>query len=241
MYNATRAGRALVLSGIIGLLAFASLFGALYLRETTADQQQWAAGLIQPGVWDLLFRGHDLGVILQCLLLLPAALVLRRHGTVAGPFWRSPMAFMGVSANLLLALSLVLVFVTQASDMLYMLPQAFVGAWIIAVCRARTPGLGKLLRGFGWVVGIGLVIVGLADIGIIAALGPSVMAIIGPVPKQVDPVGVTSALNAWSHVALDIGSLLGVPTLPIWSILAGRAIARAATVPAGQAQPGDAR
>jgi hypothetical protein len=228
MSDATRAGRAMMLSGAVGLVAFGLLFAAVFVRQLTGDQQQWASGVLQPGIWDHLFRAHDIGVILQSLLLVPAALVIRRRGSVDGPFWRSPMAFTGVAANLLLALSLVLVFATQASDMLYMVPQAFVGIWIIAACRARPPGLGKAVRGFGWVVGLGLVIVGLADIGIAVALGPSVMAIIGPVPTQVDPVGVSSALNGWSHIALDIGSLLGVLTLPFWSILAGRGLARAA-------------
>ena len=227
MNKMRRAGQAFILSGIVGLLAFASLFAAVFIRQATGDEQQWAAGVMQPGIWDQLFRGHDMGVILQSLLLVPAALVIRPQGQVVGPFWRSPMAFTGVTSNLLLALSLVLVFATQASDMLYMLPQAFVGVWIISACRAQPPGLGKALRGFGWVVGIGLILVGIGDLGIAVALGPSVMAIIGPVPTQVDPVGVRSALNGWSHVVLDVGSVLGVLTLPIWSIIAGIGLVRA--------------
>ena len=224
-------------SGVIGVLAFVSLFAAVFIRQATSNQQQWAAGVVQPGIWDQLFRGHDAGVIVQSLLLVPAALVIGRKDADATTVWQSPIAVMGVLANLLLALSLVLVFVTQASDMLYMLPQAFVGVWIILVCRAGPAGIGKPLRIFGWIVGIGLIIVGLADVGIIMALGPSMMAIVGPVPAQVDPVGVTGALNEWSHVALSVGSVLGVITLPFWSMLAGRGIVRAGGTPMGHVTP----
>jgi hypothetical protein len=222
-----RAGRAMIASGVIGLLAFASLFAALYLRETTASQQQWAAGVIQPGIWDAFFRGHDLGVIAQSLLLLPAALAIQRPDARPALSGLPLMSLFGVAALVLLALSLVMVFALKSSDMLYMLPQGFVGVWLIAAVRARPPGLGKALRVLGWVSGLGLVVVGLADIGIVVALGLSPLALVGPMPPQVDPEGVRGALNGWSHAFLDLGSVLGVLTLPVWSILAGRGIARA--------------
>ena len=222
-----RASRAMIASGVMGLLAFASLFAALYTRETTASQEQWAAGVIQPGIWDTLFRGHDVGVILQALLLVPAALAIRPRRAPAAAGGLPVMALVGVLANVLLAVSLLMVFTLKSSDMLYMFPQGFVGVWLICVVRARPEGLGRALRVLGWVSGFGLMLVAVANAGIVLALGPSVLALVGPVPTQVDPAGVRSALNSWSHLLLDIGSVFGMLTLPVWSILAGRSIARA--------------
>jgi hypothetical protein len=223
-----RAGRAMIGSGVMGLFAFASLFAALYMRETTASQEQWASGVIQPGIWDTLFRGHDIAVILQALLLVPAALAIRGRDSAPTIPGLPPMALVGALANALVAVSLLMVFVLQSSDMLYMLPQGVVGAWVIWVARVRPPGLGKALCMLGWISGVGLVLVAIACLGIASAIGPSVLTLIGPAPKTVDPEGVLSPLNAWSHLLLDIGTVLGVLTLPAWSILAGRGIARAA-------------
>lgn len=226
-----RAGRAMVVSGVMGLLAFASLFAALYMRETTASQEQWAKGVIQPGIWDTLFRGHDVGVILQALLLVPAALSFRGRNSESTLPGLPPMAVVGVVANVSLALSLLMVFVLKASDMLYIVPQGFVGVWVLSVAQARPPGTGNVLRVLGWVSGLGLVLVALACLGVAAAIGPSVLALVGPVPIAVDPEGVRGPLNAWSHMFLDVGTVLGVLTLPIWSILAGLKIARARRSP----------
>jgi len=217
------AGTLAIASGIAGLFAFAFLIAALVGREALADEQAWRAGVIEAGFWDALFRVHDGAAFAQAVLMIPVVRVL--HSYVPRPAgWNLLAARLGAGACAVLALTVGMIFVTDGSDMLYMIPQAFVGAWLVAVNYLRPLGVSRRARWLGIVAGIGLLIVGLAAAGIAAALGPSILAPVGPVPPQASVAGVTSTLNEVSHVALDIGTLLGVLTYPVWSILTGRAL-----------------
>jgi len=217
------AGKLAISSGIAGLVAFSFLIAALVGREALADEQAWRAGVIEAGFWDALFRLHDAAAIAQAVLMIPVVRVL--HSYVLRPAgWNSLAALLGAAVYTVLALTIAMIFVTHGSDMLYMIPQAFVGAWLVALNGLQPAGVSWRVRWLGIVAGTGLVIVGLAAAGIAAALGPSVLTAVGPVPKQISAAGVTSTLNEVSHAALDIGTLLGVLTYPVWQTLTGRAM-----------------
>jgi hypothetical protein len=217
-----RAGRFLLAAGLLGVLALFSLVGAVVGRIVFADESAQRAGFIVNGFWDALFRGHDLAGIAQFLLMVPAVFALDTivRSDTAGP--SSLLARFGAAAFGLAALSLVLVFLTKASDMLYMLPQGAVGVWLLRINRLGPIGLRRSLRALGAVSGIGLLAVGISAIGVAVALGPKMMSIIGPIPTRVDAAAEQSTLNIVSHVFIMLGTLLGVLTFPVWSILAGR-------------------
>jgi len=139
----------------------------------------------------------------------------------------SALARLGATAFGLLALCLALIFITRASDMLYMLPQGIAGAWLLMLNRRHPAGFGKALRVFGIVSGAGLFVVGISAIGVGAALGPGMLAIVGPIPTRVDAAAEQGTLNIVSHVFMMAGTLAGVLTFPAWCILAGRSLGRA--------------
>jgi hypothetical protein len=217
------AGRCMMAAGIIGLLAMASLIAAVTTRWATQGPSD---GHVDKGVWDLLLRLHDAGGMAQALLMIPGVYALHDVSRQAGSAMSRAMIPLGVAANVLLAASLALIFITHASDMLYMFPQGLVGVWLIVTNRRMPMTFSKGLRVAGIVAGIGLLLIALANAGIGMAHGPSMFTLIGPMPETVDVVAEKSALNIYSHVVMDIGMLLGVFTYPIWAILAGRRLSR---------------
>lgn len=217
-----RAGRFLLAAGVMGVLALLSLVGALVGRIVFADESAQQAGFIVTGFWDALFRGHDLAGIAQFLLMVRAVFALDAIITSGTAGQRCVLAKFGATAFGLAALSLILVFLTKASDMLYMMPQGAAGLWLVRINRLGAIGLGRGLRALGVVSGIGLLAVGISDIGVVVALGPKMMSIIGPIPTKVDAAAEQSTLNIVSHIFMMLGTIFGVLTFPVWSILAGR-------------------
>jgi hypothetical protein len=69
------------------------------------------------------------------------------------------------------------------------------------------------------------VLIAISFVMIATALGaPWALADARSIP--VAPVDVASPLNYYGHRLLNAGSLLGIPTYPIWAWLASRAIVR---------------
>src|SRR5688572_33312318 len=109
----------LLSSAVFWLIGAASLLVALTGRETG-----WVDNF-RP--W---MRGHDVATAVACLLIAAAAWSFRGH---SGGVLVRPVAWLGTLGGITTALLLSLVFLSGASDMLYMLPQGVIGLWVIAV------------------------------------------------------------------------------------------------------------
>jgi hypothetical protein len=106
--------------------------------------------------------------------------------------------------------------------MAYMLPQGLFGAWLIVANMRLSGYLPRWLRYFGMVVGFGLVLVGTVFPGLAVFVYPTMLKI--PAVPVNNEVFQNSEINQILHTILAIGSLLGVVTLPIWSLLTGAKI-----------------
>jgi hypothetical protein len=202
-------GRLAIASGVIGLVAFAFLIVAVTTRSTwTLSSQVY-----------LLFRAHDLAVVLQFLLLIRVALELQKLSRQNHPGIGRPTVVLGISALCLVVLLVSLGACKVVNDMAYMLPQGLFGAWLI-VANLRLSGLlPRWLRYFGMVVGFGLVLVGIVFPGLAVFVYPNMLKI--PAVPVDDEVFQNTEINQILHVLLAIGSVLGVATLPVWSLLTG--------------------
>jgi hypothetical protein len=203
------AGRLAITSGVIGLVAFVFLIVAVTTRSTwTLSSQAY-----------LLFRAHDLAVVLQFLLLIPIALRLHKLSRQNPPGIGRKTAAWGIGAICLVALLLLLGVCKVVNDMAYMLPQGLFGAWLILANLRLSGLLPRWLRYLGMVVGFGLVLVGTVFPGLAVFVYPSMLKI--PAVSVDDEVFQNTEINHILHVLLAIGSALGVVTLPIWSLLTG--------------------
>lgn len=202
------AGRLAIFSGVLGIAAFACLMLFLILRP--ADQS----------TAHLLLRGHDVGVILQSVCLIPLSLAL---DAVAHQDSVGASRLRGAAAATLLALIVILTLLSLANvvaDVLYMLPQGAIGIWLIVVCRQLSLRLPRGLQILGIVAGIGLILVSTFPIGYALFVDPAILH--GPVSDD-DPTPLgTEQANQIVHIALAAGTLLGCSTYPIWSALTGR-------------------
>jgi hypothetical protein len=194
---------------VLWLVGAASLLVALTGRGTG-----WVANF-RP--W---MRGHDVAAAVACLLIAAAAWSFRRHsGGTLGP----PVAWLGMLGGITTALLLSLVFLSGASDMFYMLPQGVIGLWVIAVCVRKPMSLGTGARVVGFVAGIGLVLIAIGFVMIALALGPALVTLVDARSVVVNPADLASSMNSIGHIVLKVGSILGLPTYPIWAWLVSRA------------------
>ena len=204
-----KTGRLAITSGVIGLVAFVFLIVAVTTRST------WT---LSSRVY-LLFRAHDLAVVLQFLLLIPVVLGLQKLSVQSPPgIGRKSVAWC-IGALCLAAFLLVLGVCKVVNDMAYMLPQGLFGAWLI-IANFRLSGLlPRWLRCFGLVVGFGLVLVGTVFPGLAVFVYPNMWKI--PAVAVDDEVFQHTEINRILHLLLAIGSVLGVATLPVWTFLTG--------------------
>jgi hypothetical protein len=198
-----------ITSGVIGLVAFVLLIVAVTTRTT------W----ILPARVDLLFRAHDIAVVVQFLLLIPLALTLQKLSRQNPPGIGRVTVAWGILAISLVALLLVLGACKVVNDMFYMLPQGIFGAWLIIANLRLSRLLPRWLRYFGMVVGFGLVLVGTVFPGLAAFVYPNMLKI--PAVPVADEVFQNTEINRILHWILSIGSVLGVVTLPVWTLLTG--------------------
>ena len=198
-----------IASGVVGLIAFGLLMAAVTNRTT------W----IPSGRVYLLFRAHDIGVVLQFVLWIPIAVGLRQLSRQDPPGLSKGTITWGIAAISCVAVLLLLAAGKIVNDMFYMLPQGVFGAWLIVINVRLSALLPRWLRYFGMVVGLGLVLVGTVFPGLAAFVYPSMLRI-PAVPVDDDMLQPTE-INRILHLILAIGSLLGVVTLPIWTLLLG--------------------
>jgi hypothetical protein len=209
------AGWSAVGSGIIGFIAFGFLaaFLNLHLAEHLRD--------------GIFIRSHDACVILQFLLLIPVVLGLYKLSFQGTGGMSHAMLFTGVGVLSFTVLFLLLIFPNILNDTLYMFPQGVFGVWLIIVSWRMQGILARGLRWFGMIVGFGLALVGSF---------PSGMAIFVPWYTIGAPPAIpmeNPAVSAGVHLAdivfhqfLWIGTIVGVITLPVYSILVGRRLLR---------------
>ena len=198
-----------VASGIIGIAAVLLLIAAVTTRTTWINSNQV----------DLLFRAHDLGVVLQFLLLIPFVLGLQELSRRTPPSLSKGTILWGIGAISFVALLLTLGITKIVNDMFYMLPQGIFGAWLIVVNTRVSGLLPRELRYFGLVVGIGLVLVGTVFPGLAAFVYPNMLKI--PAVSVDNDAFQNTGVNRLFHLILAVGSVLGVAALPIWTFLTG--------------------
>lgn len=207
-------GWAGILSGVLGIVAFALLFTGVMSRTEMA---------ISRPIY-LLFRAHDVAVILQFLLLVPIVLAFQKLSDGMS----RPMLFIGIGALLFTVVLLLLGTAGMIADLLYTVPQGIFGAWLIFVCWNTRGAISRGLRWFGVVVGFGLILVGTFPIGYSIFVNTLILQI-----PAVDPASYPepdeNAANQILHFILLIGSFMGVITLPIWTFLLGRRLLRKQT------------
>ena len=107
----------------------------------------------------------------------------------------------------------------------YMVPQGLLGVWLLLV--ARIASLSRGLTRLATVVGLGLILVGSFPLGFAVLVDPVVFH--GPPSAMGANLDGTEAANRIIHIVLLIGTLTGVSTYPIWSILLGRTLLQRGT------------
>lgn len=202
-------GWAAIVSGAIGILAYASMAAAVFVRA--AD--------IAP---DLLFSINHVGVILQSLLMIPVARALRRLSHQRPPGMSRATLVFGIAALSLTVICLALILVQLAWDAVYTIPQGLIGVWLILLNWRLSGVLGRGVRWLGMIAGFGMVLVGQFPITYAIFVEP--VNFFAPSPDDAPFVETTA--NNIIHLLLIIGSYFGVLPYPIWSILIGRRLHR---------------
>ena len=140
-------------SGIIGMLSFIILLSSLVVRDQS----------MQAGMY--VVRFHDLGVIIQLLMLIPVLIGLYKLSQLSGRGISNAMLKLGIGALCLTAIFLLLQFPNLLAIVLYMFPQGAFGVWLIIACWRMKGVFPEWLRWFGIICGLGLALVGLFPLG----------------------------------------------------------------------------
>jgi hypothetical protein len=125
-----------------------------------------------------------------------------------------------MAALALLSLTLLLTLVHVLNDMLYMVPQGIFGLWMIWLGKHLSGLLPRHVKWMGIVAGLGLSLIGIFPIAFTIFVDP--IAFRGPIPP--DYQDVNSTANIVVHIMLALGTLIGVPLYPLWSIAVGRTL-----------------
>jgi hypothetical protein len=168
----------------------------------------------------LMNRFHDVGVSMQFLLLIPVVVALHKMSQQRLSRITQTSLTTGIVTICFVVLFLLLILPKIVSDILYMLPQGIFGVWLIFICFRMNGVLSKGLKRFGMIIGLGLTLVGFFFVGYIILVSIIPLRIPAASLEEASKIPITSA-NSSLHYFLDIGSLLGVLTLPIWTILIG--------------------
>ena len=198
-----------IASGIIGAFAFGFLLTYLIIREKNFAESIY------------FLRCHDAGVILQFLFLIPVLkglfmLLKKQLFNVT-----QKTLYIGMGSLLLTALFVLLTFPKIIADVLYLFPQGVFGIWIIYFNWHMKGILSKGLRWFGIIVGLGLILAGIFPVGYAIFVDTIILQIPAASYEAVERVPTDTNANIILHQIVAVGTLLGVVTLPIWSILLG--------------------
>lgn len=199
------AGWAAIASGVIGIVAV----GCLIAYLATQAREFMDSGVMPP-VGAVLITSNYLGVLLQALCMIPVALALHSLGRQCSPRVSRATVTVGIVALAGVALLRLLLLLNPAvSDILFMGPMGFVGAWLIVVNYLLAGILSGALRIVGSVAGVGLVVVGASFF----FLGGLAVLTDGP---------FAYANDADFHIGIAVGGLPGFILYPVWAFLVGR-------------------
>lgn len=199
------AGWAAIVSGAIGTLAFSFL---VYPWQT-----------LQLSI--LMGRVHDVGAILQFLLMIPVAFEVYNLSNQRSSGMTRTVLYTGIGAISFTVLFLLLIFPKVVSEALYMFPQGVFGVWLMIVCWQMMSILSRGLKWFGMVVGLGLALVGTFPVGYAIFVDTLILQIPAPSAEAIQKIPFDTPANNLMHLILYIGSFMGVLTFPIWSLLLG--------------------
>ena len=207
-------GWAAIISGLIGILAICALIGYLVTRDTS------------PTDGFFLIRFHDIGIIIQFLLMIPVVYGLQNLMQQKVPGIGKSLLIIGVGAILLVVVLLLLVFPKIVADVLYMFPQGIFGVWLIIVNWRLSGLLPKATRWFGMIVGFGLALVGIFPPGYALFVDPILLQIPAASEEAVAKIPIDTPANTLLHQILFIGTFMGVITFPVWEVLLGARLLR---------------
>ena len=207
-------GWAAIISGLIGILAICALIGYLVTRDTS------------PTDGFFLIRFHDIGIIIQFLLMIPVVYGLQNLMQQKVPGIGKSLLIIGVGAILLVVVLLLLVFPKIVADVLYMFPQGIFGVWLIIVNWRLSGLLPKATRWFGMIVGFGLALVGIFPPGYALFVDPILLQIPAASEEAVAKIPIDTPANTLLHQILFIGTFRGVITFPVWEVLLGARLLR---------------
>lgn len=202
------AGRAAIMSGVIGLVAYGFLWVFLVTMISGSDEQTCRR----------LITTHDIGVLLQSLFMIPLVVAF---GDIVGqrtPGARRSIVTMGIAALALTSFSLLLIIANVLAGPFFMLWQGLLGIWLIVVNRLVSGVFSRGLRWFGMVIGVGLMIAAVFPVGNFLFIEST----FGPLPFNAEPPAGKERAFEILHSILMIGGFLGVAPLPIWTALVGR-------------------
>ena len=206
-----RTAKLALLSGVIGLVAFAFLIAALAAPPPAPDSLRRETQL---------FRWQDAGVILQALTMVPVTLGIYRLTAMRSPEWSRLCVTLGLFAQAALIVSSALIFTNTTSDMFYMAPVGLVGVWLLLVNRKQDGIVSTAVAWTGRVAGFGLLLIGAGFVLYGIFVAPSVF--IGPLSNaEIESQSWTQA-NIIAHIGMAAGTLLGRAVYPVWAILLGR-------------------
>lgn len=202
-----------ITSGIIGVFAFGFLITYLIIRDQKFEESIY------------FLRLHDFGAVLQFLFLIPVVKGLYRL-LQKQSFKITRISFIiGVGSLLLTALFLLLTTPKIMADVLYLFPQGIFGACLVFFNWHLKGVLSKGIRWFGIIVGAGLILAGIFPVGYAIFVDTIILQIPAASDEAVQRIPDTTA-NMILHQLVAVGTLLGVVTLPVWTILLGRKLSR---------------
>ena len=209
-------GWAAIASGVLALIAFVSLIAYL---TTTPQEILDSQVILDPGVMPpmsrFLLASNSVEIAFQSLLMIPVALALHAFGHRRSPVASRAALALGILGLCGVALFQLLPLINpKVSDIFFMGPTGFVGAWLIAINWVLASVLSGRLRIVGTVAGIGLVIVGASFF----FLAPGVDVLI------TRPLAYANDVDF--HNGIAIGGVPGNILYPIWAILVGRSLLR---------------
>jgi hypothetical protein len=225
-FPVSRTAKMALLSGAIGLVAFAFLIAALAAPQPAPNSLRRETNF---------FRWQDAGVILQAIAMLPVTVGIYRVTELRAPDWSRLCVALGLFAQTALIVSSALIFTQTTSDMLYMAPVGLIGLWLLMVNRTRD---GLVSTGVGWtgrVAGVGLLLIGAGFVVYGIFVAPAVF--LRPLSNaEIEAQSWTQA-NVIAHIGMAAGTLLGRAVYPIWAILLGRQFLRVGGTGLFQANP----
>ena len=209
------AGRAAIISGMLGLMAYGFLLTAVLTRDSWVLSDFVRA----------MFVTHDVGVILQFVVMVPVLYGIQKLSQKHAVGIRHTTLRVGIGALLLTALFSGLGTVKIISDGYYTLPLIVLGVWLMIVNRRLLGTLPRVLCWFGMVVGLGLVVFGSFLPGYAIFVDTMILRI-PPVDMATYPMPPMNFANIVLHKLIWVGAIMGVAPFPIWTILVGRHLLR---------------